>query len=76
MQNLTTLQEDLQSENTRLLIENSFLKRQIKDSPLKELTQAMERYREVNRRLISENEEIRYKYEVAEKLRIQIKDHF
>ncbi len=59
-----------------MLIENAALKRQIKEAPVRELTEAMERYKLVNRRLSDENEEIRYKYEVAERLRAEMKEYF
>ena len=72
------LVEDLATENTRLILENSALKKL--DTPQQkereELKKLLDRFKDINQKLMQENEELKHKYEVAEKLRLLMKDHF
>ena len=71
------LVEELAAENTKLIIENSALKKQ--DSikvELQELKLALDKFKEVNQKLMIENDELRHKYEVSEKLYQMMKLHF
>jgi hypothetical protein len=67
--------EDLTAENTRLIIENTGLKRAIDSESEKEhLVRLLEEFRSANRTLINDNEDLRHKYEVAERLRLDAKE--
>ena len=71
-----TLLEDLASENTRLILENQFLKKAESHSAegRDSLKGLLDHFKAANKKLMCENEDIRYRYEVAEKLRIDMKE--
>lgn len=63
------------AENTRLLLENTALKRVISSTEEKDhLLKLLEDFKTVNRQLINENEDLKHRYEVSEKLRLDTKD--
>jgi len=70
--------EELTTENAKLMLEGQALRRLSLEhqGTIKGLEEVAERYRTVNRELQRECEEVRFRWEVAEKLRGQMKDHF
>ena len=70
-----TLLEDLTSENTRLILENRALQRSKDQTKEKEgLIKLLDQFKAVNRRLMSENEDLKHRYDVTERLRVEMKD--
>ena len=70
---LNILLEDLTAENTRLIIENHSLS--LLSQEKSELESFLDRFKVTNNRLLNENEDLRHKFDVAEKLRLDMKEH-
>ena len=77
LQSYELLVEDLATENTKLILENTALKKQ--ETAKKEVTELksiLDKFKFVNQKLMTENEDLKHKYEVAEKLHQMMKEHF
>lgn len=70
-----SLLEDLSAENTRLFLENTSLKRARNATNEKyQLLKLLDEFKTANRRLINDNEDIKHRYDVSEKLRMDAKE--
>ena len=61
-----------------MVVENAGMKREVKvrEAEIKEMVEVVEKHREEVKEKEREVEEVKYKWEVAEKLRGQMKEHF
>ena len=58
-----------------MILENSILKRDDTAKERDQLKQFLDKFKAVNSKLLTENEDLKHKYEVAEKLRLDIKEN-
>lgn len=70
-----TLIEDMSAENSRLILENQSLRRGRDTLRERDALKAMlDDFKQVNRRLMNDNEDLKHRYAVAEKLRLDVKE--
>ena len=58
-----------------MILDNSILKRDDTTKERDQLKQFLDKFKAVNSKLLTENEDLKHKYEVAEKLRLDIKEN-
>lgn len=58
-----------------MILDNSILKRDDTAKERDQLKQFLDKFKAVNSKLLTENEDLKHKYEVAEKLRLDIKEN-
>ena len=58
-----------------MILDNSILKRDDTAKERDQLKLFMDKFKAVNSKLLTENEDLKHKYEVAEKLRLDIKEN-
>lgn len=67
--------EDLTAENTRLILENRCLQRSQEQTQEKNgLVSLLDQFKAANRRLLSQNEDLKHRCEVNERLRDEMRD--